>query len=131
MAHGLPSNHSPAFAPVIEPTLATGVAALVAGVGLAARGSARSRPTERRTMSSNVTPPSRWSTMGRRALSNWVVLLLVLLVVSLIAQNRQRVSIHLLFLEMTSPLWFVLFLTTLAGAVIGALSRRRRRTRGR
>jgi metal-dependent amidase/aminoacylase/carboxypeptidase family protein len=34
IVRGLPSNHSPLFAPVIEPTLATGVAALVS----AARG---------------------------------------------------------------------------------------------
>ena len=34
IVRGLPSNHSPLFAPVIEPTLSTGVAALVA----AARG---------------------------------------------------------------------------------------------
>ena len=34
IAAGLPSNHSPRFAPVIEPTLGTGIAALVS----AARG---------------------------------------------------------------------------------------------
>jgi hippurate hydrolase len=30
VVRGLPSNHSPEFAPVIEPTLSVGVAALVA-----------------------------------------------------------------------------------------------------
>jgi len=34
IAYGLPSNHSPLFAPVVEPTLRVGVAALVRGVGV-------------------------------------------------------------------------------------------------
>lgn len=51
-----------------------------------------------------------------------------------VGQNRQRVPIEWLFFSFTAPLWLMLILAALAGAVLGAglrfvLNRRERRER--
>lgn len=54
-------------------------------------------------------------------------LVLVLLAVVFIAQNRDPVSIHLFWLHLSAPQWFLLTVTALVGVAVGALLKGRRR----
>ncbi|WP_249522397.1 lipopolysaccharide assembly protein LapA domain-containing protein [Modestobacter marinus] len=57
----------------------------------------------------------------------WVLAaVLALLTVVFIAQNRDRVSIHLFTATVPAPLWLLLTITVLVGAAVGALVRTRR-----
>ena len=57
----------------------------------------------------------------------WVLAaVLVLVAVVFIAQNRDRVSIHLLTATVSAPLWLLLTITALVGTAVGALLRARR-----
>ena len=51
---------------------------------------------------------------------------LALVAVVFIAQNRDRVSIHLFTATFSAPLWLLLTITVLVGAAVGALLRTRR-----
>ena len=55
-----------------------------------------------------------------------VALVLALAVVVFIAQNREEVSVHLLWATLSAPQWLLLSLTALIGAAVGALLRWRR-----
>lgn len=55
-----------------------------------------------------------------------VALVLAVVVVVFIAQNRDPVSVHLLWATLSAPQWLLLTLTALIGAAVGALLRRRR-----
>ncbi|MGY1710293.1 lipopolysaccharide assembly protein LapA domain-containing protein [Geodermatophilus sp. SYSU D00758] len=54
-----------------------------------------------------------------------LALVLGLAVLVFIAQNRDSVSVHLLWATLSAPQWLLLTLTALAGAAVGALLRRR------
>lgn len=57
----------------------------------------------------------------------WVLAaVLALVTVLFIAQNRDRVSIHLFTATVSAPLWLLLTITVLVGAAVGALLRARR-----
>jgi uncharacterized integral membrane protein len=55
-----------------------------------------------------------------------VAAVLTALVVIVIAQNRARVEVSVLFLDVRLPLWLTLAATALIGVVIGLLVARRR-----
>ena len=55
----------------------------------------------------------------------WLAIVLVILVVIFIAQNRQRVSVSFLWLHLKSPLWFILAITAVVGLAIGVSVARR------
>ena len=58
----------------------------------------------------------------------WVALVLVILTAAFVAQNRNRVDLNLFWMHMSMPLWLVLVIIALVGAVIGfVLARLRRR----
>jgi uncharacterized integral membrane protein len=58
--------------------------------------------------------------------ARWLVIVLVIAVIVFVAQNRERVSIDILWIHIKSSLWFILAVTAAAGFVIGfALARRR------
>ncbi|WP_409329882.1 hypothetical protein [Trujillonella humicola] len=77
-------------------------------------GSTASRTTGRRGVTGAVRPA-------------WVVAgLLVLVTAVFIAQNRDRVSIHLFSATFTAPMWLLLTMTVLVGGAVGALLRSRR-----
>lgn len=59
------------------------------------------------------------------ALRNWLALVLAVLAVAFIAQNRDRVPVHLFWLTVTAPMWLLLTALFAAGWVIGILVRRR------
>jgi uncharacterized integral membrane protein len=73
-----------------------------------------------------VTPPSRIRTfLGER----WLSLLLIAVVVVFVAQNRGPVSIALLAVSISAPLWLTLSITFLIGLVAGVARTRRTRRR--
>jgi len=63
----------------------------------------------------------------RFALRHWLVIVLVVLAAIFVAQNRDRHPIHVLWVTVESPTWFVLAVIFAVGLVIGLLLRRRRR----
>lgn len=63
----------------------------------------------------------------RLALRYWVALILVALAAIFVAQNRDRVGVHVLWVTVESPMWFILVIIFVMGLLIGLLLRRRRR----
>jgi len=63
----------------------------------------------------------------RPALRYWVALILVVLAAIFIAQNRDRPRVHILWITVESPMWFILTVMFAAGVLVGLLLRRRRR----
>jgi putative membrane protein len=57
----------------------------------------------------------------------WLSILLVVLAVVFILQNRGETTIHVLWMTVNSPLWLFLALMFLAGIVAGAFYRRRKK----
>lgn len=57
----------------------------------------------------------------------WLSILLVVLAVVFILQNRGETTIHVLWVTVNSPLWLFLALIFLAGIVAGAFYRRRKK----
>lgn len=63
----------------------------------------------------------------RVASAHWVALVVAVLAVLFIGQNRDQVSIDLFWAHLTAPLWLILMAMTVAGLVIGVLAARRRK----
>lgn len=57
----------------------------------------------------------------------WVALILVALAAAFIAQNRDRPRVHILWITVESPMWFILTVMLAVGVLVGLLLRRRRR----
>jgi putative membrane protein len=57
----------------------------------------------------------------------WVALILVALAAIFIAQNRDRPQVHILWITVESPMWFILAVMLAVGILVGLLLRRRRR----
>lgn len=55
-----------------------------------------------------------------------IAVLVALLVVVFVAQNRDGTSIEILSIDVSAPLWLILTVMVLLGAVIGSLMTRRR-----
>ncbi|MGV0814536.1 lipopolysaccharide assembly protein LapA domain-containing protein [Mycolicibacterium boenickei] len=72
--------------------------------------------------------PAAAGPVRRFALRYWVALILVALAAIFVAQNRDRVSVHVLWVTVESPMWFILVIIFVMGLLIGLLLRRRRRT---
>lgn len=72
------------------------------------------------------TKPAR-GRAARFALRHWLIVVLVVLAAIFVAQNRDRHPIHVLWVTVESPTWFVLTAIFVVGLLIGLLLRRRRR----
>ena len=57
----------------------------------------------------------------------WVALILVALAALFIAQNRDRPQVHIMWITVESPMWFILTVMLAVGILVGLLLRRRRR----
>lgn len=57
----------------------------------------------------------------------WLAIVLVILSVLFVAQNRNRVDFNLFWIHLRMPLWFVLLAMVVIGAVVGFLGARQRR----
>ncbi|MCX2930898.1 DUF1049 domain-containing protein [Mycobacterium sp. CVI_P3] len=64
--------------------------------------------------------------IGRFALRYWLAITLVVLAAVFIAQNRDRQSVHVLWITVESPMWLLLTAMLVVGVVVGLLVRRRR-----
>lgn len=62
----------------------------------------------------------------RPAMRYWVALILVTLAALFVAQNRDRVRVHVLWVTVESPMWSILVIIFVVGLLIGLLLRRRR-----
>lgn len=69
---------------------------------------------------------TRASSARRLLVAHWAALVLTVIAVVFIAQNRADVSIDLFWLHATAPMWFVLVGTLLVGVLVGVLASRRR-----
>ncbi|WP_051266988.1 LapA family protein [Nakamurella lactea] len=56
----------------------------------------------------------------------WLTILLVVIAGFFIAQNRNRVSVNLFWIELTSPLWVILLVLFIVGLAAGMITFRRR-----
>lgn len=56
----------------------------------------------------------------------WVALVLIVLAVVFIAQNRERVSVTVLWTDVNAPMWLFLAILFLAGFAAGSIVYRRR-----
>ena len=74
----------------------------------------------------DVERPSSGGRMRRFALRYWVVIILIALAAIFVAQNRDRVGVHVLWITVNSPMWFILTIIFFVGLLIGLLLRRRR-----
>jgi uncharacterized integral membrane protein len=57
----------------------------------------------------------------------WVAVILAALAALFIAQNRDRPQVHILWITVESPMWFILTVMLAVGILVGLLLRRRRR----
>jgi putative membrane protein len=74
-------------------------------------------------------PPQKRNLVARILAAQWLPLVLIVLAVLFIAQNRARISISLFWAHLESPLWFILVITIVVGLIIGLLAARRRAQR--
>ncbi|MFD1824527.1 MULTISPECIES: LapA family protein [Mumia] len=77
-----------------------------------------------------TTPPPARDGIGAKALTflkqRWLPLVLLVVAIVFVFQNRDDTTISFLFLEWTSPLWFTLALVLVVGIAIGWALRGRR-----
>jgi uncharacterized integral membrane protein len=66
------------------------------------------------------------SRVGRFAVRYWLALVLIVVAAIFVAQNRDRVGVHVLWVTMESPMWFILVVIFALGVLIGLLLHRRR-----
>ncbi len=62
----------------------------------------------------------------RLAMRYWMALILVILAALFVAQNRDRVRVHVLWVTLESPMWSILVIIFVVGLLIGLLLRWRR-----
>jgi lipopolysaccharide assembly protein A len=70
-------------------------------------------------------PPKR--ARRRIAVRYWIALILVALAAIFIAQNRDQPRVHILWITVQAPMWFILTVMLAVGILVGLLLRRRRR----
>ncbi|NKY49884.1 DUF1049 domain-containing protein [Nocardia vermiculata] len=66
------------------------------------------------------------SILSRVSPTQWVALVLLVLAIIFVAENRGRTSIEFLLIEITSPMWLVLLVMFAVGWLAGVLTMRRR-----
>ncbi|MGY1784401.1 lipopolysaccharide assembly protein LapA domain-containing protein [Geodermatophilus sp. SYSU D00698] len=81
-----------------------------------------------KTTPARTPPPAPSSRPARRRVRPGQVLALVLAVVTVafILQNRDRVTVDLFTVDVSSPLWLILTIVLLVGVLLGMILRTRR-----
>ncbi|MFI5428537.1 lipopolysaccharide assembly protein LapA domain-containing protein [Aeromicrobium sp. UC242_57] len=72
------------------------------------------------------TPSSHKTPLITLIRERWIAIVLVVLTVLFIVQNRNQVDINLFWIHVRMSLWLVLFVMAAIGAAIGYLASRRR-----
>ena len=75
----------------------------------------------------DVPQPQAGRRVRRFALRYWVAIILVALAAIFVAQNRDRVGVHVLWMTVESPMWLILTIIFVVGLLIGLLLHRRRK----
>ncbi|HEY9313455.1 hypothetical protein [Williamsia sp.] len=70
------------------------------------------------TSSSNI--------FSRVSPASWVAIILAVIAIIFVLQNRDSTSITLFWIDVTSPLWFTLLMIFLVGWIVGILTMRGR-----
>ncbi|MET8796744.1 LapA family protein [Nocardia sp. NPDC004568] len=65
------------------------------------------------------------SLLSRITVNQWLALVLTVVAVIFVVENRDHVEIHFLPITVTSPMWLILLVMFLIGLVAGLLIRRR------
>lgn len=78
-------------------------------------------------MAENEHDRAAGSMVTRFALRNWAAIVLIALAGVFIGQNRDRQTIHLLWITVGSPMWLLLSAMLLVGVAVGLLLHRRGR----
>ena len=65
--------------------------------------------------------------LSRITVNQWLAVVLIVLAAVFIAQNRNRVDINFLLVTVRSPMWLILLIMFMVGAVAGLLIKRRAR----
>ena len=79
-------------------------------------------------MSTGVPDTKPWGGRARRvAARHWLAIVLIVLAVVFVAQNRVHHEVHLLWVSVEAATWVVLTVIFLVGVVTGWLLGRRRR----
>jgi uncharacterized integral membrane protein len=78
-------------------------------------------------MADEVTAAHKPNPVAAFLLGRWVPIVLAVVAVVFIAQNRDEVSIDLLWLKLSAPLWLILLVAVFVGILIAASGSRRRR----
>ncbi|WP_067690144.1 DUF1049 domain-containing protein [Nocardia jejuensis] len=73
-----------------------------------------------------MTVPAKPSLISRISRNQWLAIILIVLAIAFIAENRHRVDIEFLLLTISSPMWLVLLVTFAVGWLAGFLIRRSR-----
>ncbi|MFE3102417.1 hypothetical protein ACFROC_09650 [Nocardia tengchongensis] len=72
-----------------------------------------------------MTEPSKPSALARISAKQWVAIILTVLAVLFILENRHKVDIEFLLITIRSPMWLILLVTFAVGWLVGLLTRRR------
>ncbi|MET4166062.1 MULTISPECIES: DUF1049 domain-containing protein [Gordonia] len=76
-------------------------------------------------MAATPTPkatPSKRNPLAAISLTGWVALVITIVAVVFILQNRTSVSIELFWVSVRSPMWFILLVIFAVGWLVGALT---------
>lgn len=71
------------------------------------------------------------SWLGSIPIRTWIALVIVIVALVFVLQNRQVTSIYLFNVSVSAPLWTTLLITLAVGILVGLLTRRRHRGRTR
>ncbi|WP_054813581.1 hypothetical protein [Nocardia arizonensis] len=74
-----------------------------------------------------MTETKKRSVLARISPTRWLALGLTVLAVVFVLENRAQVSIEILLINITAPMWLILLTMFLIGWAVGLLTRRRAR----
>ncbi|MBH0777074.1 hypothetical protein [Nocardia bovistercoris] len=67
------------------------------------------------------------SVLARVSATQWLAVGLTILAVLFVIENRAKVSIEILLIDITAPMWLILLVMFAIGWAVGVLTRRRAR----
>jgi putative membrane protein len=82
--------------------------------------------TTKTTRSTSTLAKRKSKDAARYAAAHWLAVILTVIAVVFIVQNRQHISIDFFWANLSSPMWLVLLITAAVGVAIGYLISRRR-----
>jgi uncharacterized integral membrane protein len=82
--------------------------------------------TTRSTRSTSSLAKRKSRDAARYAAAHWLAVILTVIAIVFVAQNRHKISIDFFWANLTSPMWLVLLITAVVGAAIGYLISRHR-----